>query len=160
MTEIPTKRTPETAADERIREILRAIDSWAADATSGLVAPVRAVCLRLAEMIADQRHHHLLHPEPLDAEQQRTLELVAERLRTAPMMRGLEHELEQLTEVELRSTGSWATVPGAQAEWTATAIQYLERRAATLPAGERPDPYWADDLVAGVIASLRSLMLR
>lgn len=160
MTGIPTKRTPEAVADERVREILRAVDSWAADATAGLDAAVRAVCLRLAEMIADQRHHHLLHPEPLDPDQQRVLELVAEHLRTAPVMRGLESELQQLTEVELRSTGSWATVPGAQAEWTATAIRYLERRAADLPPGERPDPYWADDLVAGVIASLRSLMLR
>jgi hypothetical protein len=93
MTEIPTKRTPETVADERILEILRAIDSWAADATAGLDAAVRAVCLRLAEMIADQRHHHLLHPEPLDPDQQRVLELVAEHLRTAPVMRGLEREL-------------------------------------------------------------------
>ena len=39
-------------------------------------------------------------------------------------------------------------------------MRYLERRAADLPPDERPDPYWADDLVAGVIASLRSLMLR
>ena len=160
MTDIPTKRTPETLADERIREILRAIDSWAADTTPGLDAAVRAVCLRLAELIADQRHHHLLHPEPLDPDRQRTLELVAERLRTAPVMRGLERELEQLTEVALRRTGSGATGPGAPGVWTATASRSLERRVADLPPGERPDPYWADDLVAGVIASLRSLMLR
>jgi hypothetical protein len=27
-----------------------------------------------------------------------------------------------------------------------------------LPAGERPDPYWADDVVAGIIASVRALI--
>nr|MBA2457584.1 hypothetical protein [Gemmatimonadales bacterium]MBA3556397.1 hypothetical protein [Gemmatimonadales bacterium] len=27
-----------------------------------------------------------------------------------------------------------------------------------LPSGERPDPYWADDVVAGIIASARALI--
>ena len=27
-----------------------------------------------------------------------------------------------------------------------------------LPAGERPDDYWADDVVAGIIASVRALI--
>ena len=73
-------------------------------------------------------------------------------------MRGLESELEALSALELRATGAWAVVPSAQAEWTATAIAYLEQRASELPAGERPEPYWADDLVAGVIASVRALV--
>ena len=27
-----------------------------------------------------------------------------------------------------------------------------------MPSGERPDPYWADDVVAGIIASARALI--
>ena len=46
----------------------------------------------------------------------------------------------------------------AQNEWITTAIRYLESCAGRLPAGERPDPYWADDVVAGVIASVRALI--
>jgi len=49
-------------------------------------------------------------------------------------------------------------VEGAQTEWIATAIQFLEKKSAALPAGERPDAYWADDVVAGVIASVRALI--
>ena len=60
--------------------------------------------------------------------------------------------------MELRSTGSWAVVASAQTEWITTAIRYLEGCAARLPPGERPDPYWADDVVAGVIASVRALI--
>ncbi|MDQ3426942.1 MAG: hypothetical protein M3477_03845, partial [Gemmatimonadota bacterium] len=37
-------------------------------------------------------------------------------------------------------------------------IQYLESCVAKLPAGERPDSYWADDVVAGIIASARALI--
>jgi hypothetical protein len=60
--------------------------------------------------------------------------------------------------LELRSTASWATVASAQTEWITTAIRYLEASAAKLPPGERPDPYWADDVVAGIIASVRALI--
>ena len=74
------------------------------------------------------------------------------------MIDGIEAHLEALAELELRSTGSWATVPTAQSEWVTTAIQYLEDRAAALPAAERPDPYWADDVVAGIIASVRAVI--
>jgi hypothetical protein len=73
---------------------------------------------------------------------------------------GVEDHLKGLEELELRSTGSWATVATAQAqsEWITTAIRYLEGCAAKLPAGERPDSYWADDVVAGIIASARALI--
>jgi hypothetical protein len=38
------------------------------------------------------------------------------------------------------------------------AIQYLEGRADALPEDQRPDPYWADDVVAGIIASVRAVI--
>lgn len=158
MAEFPPKRTPQIIADERVTQILRAADSWAADAPAPLTPVVRAVCLRLAEMIADARHEHLLNPEPLDPDAGLALDLIAKRLRSPATTRGLEEELEALSALELRATGSWAVVPSAQSEWTATAITYLEQRAATLPVAERPGDYWADDLVAGVIASFRALV--
>lgn len=158
MADIPPKRTPQIVADERVTQILRAADSWAADVPAALTPSVRAVCLRLAEMIADARHQHLLNPEPLDPDAAQALDLVASRLRDPATTRGLEHELEALSTLELRATGAWAVVPSAQSEWTATAIAYLEQRAAALPPSERPGAYWADDLVAGVIASFRALV--
>ncbi|HEX5004610.1 MAG TPA: hypothetical protein VFV65_04800 [Gemmatimonadales bacterium] len=158
MTEIPPKRTPQSIAEQRVQQILRAADSWAADVPPSLTPAVRAVCLRLGEMIADARHEHLLNPEPLEPEAIQVLDLVAVRLREPATIRGLETELEALTALELRATGSWAMVPSAQSEWTATAINYLEQRAAELPAAQHPGDYWADDLVAGVIASIRALV--
>jgi len=158
MADILPKRTPQTIADERVTQILRAADSWASDVPAPLTAAVRAVCLRLAEMIADSRHEHLPNPEPLDADATEALNLVANRLRAPATVRGLEEELQALSALELRATGSWAAVPSAQSEWSATAILYLEQRAASLPPAERPADYWADDLVAGVIASVRALV--
>lgn len=158
MAEFPPRRTPQTIADERVKQILRAADSWSSDVPAALTPAVRAVCLRLAEMIADSRHQHLLNPEPLDPDAEQALDLVAKRLRAPGTVEGLEQELEALAALELRSTGSWASVPAAQSEWTATAILYLEQRAAALPAADRPPDYWADDLVAGVIASVRALV--
>jgi hypothetical protein len=83
---------------------------------------------------------------------------VADKLRSREVTHGVEDHLKGLEELELRSTGSWATVASAQSEWITTAIRYLETCAAKLPAGERPDPYWADDVVAGIIASARALI--
>ena len=74
------------------------------------------------------------------------------------VVEGLESHLKGLEEMELRSTGSWAVIASAQNEWSSTAIRYLEDCAARLPADERPDPYWADDVVAGIIASARALI--
>ena len=53
MADILPKRTPQTIADERVTQILRAADSWAAEVPAALTPSVRAVCIRLAEMIAD-----------------------------------------------------------------------------------------------------------
>jgi hypothetical protein len=119
---------------------------------------IRAVCIRLAEMVADQRHYLAPLPEPQETERRAVLSMVADRLRSKPVTEGVDHHLKELAELELRSTGSWAVVETAQTEWITTAIRYLESCAARLPAGERPDPYWADDVVAGIIASARALI--
>jgi hypothetical protein len=119
---------------------------------------IRAVCIRLAEMVADQRHYLAPLPEPQETERRTVLSMVADRLRSKSVTDGVELHLKELEELELRSTGSWAMVASAQTEWITTAIRYLESCAARLPPGERPDPYWADDVVAGVIASVRALI--
>jgi hypothetical protein len=119
---------------------------------------IRAVCIRLAEMVADQRHYLAPLPEPQETERRTVLTLVADRLRSKSVTEGLDQHLKALEELELRSTGSWSTVASAQSEWITTAIRYLESCAARLPAGERPDSYWADDVVAGIIASARALI--
>ena len=139
-------------------EILRAADSWSKEAPPALFPAIRAVCIRLAEMVADQRHYLAPLPEPQESERSAVLSLIADRLRAPEVTRGLEPHLQALADLELRSTGSWATVASAQTEWITTAIRYLESCAAELPAADRPDPYWADDVVAGVIASVRALI--
>jgi hypothetical protein len=158
MVDSTRRPTPEEQAEQRIREILRAADSWSREAPRALMPPIRAVCIRLAEMVADQRHYLAPLPEPQETERRAVLSLVADRLRSKPVMEGVEHHLKELEELELRSTGSWAVVASAQTEWITTAIRYLEGCAARLPPAERPDPYWADDVVAGIIASARALI--
>jgi hypothetical protein len=150
--------SPDAQADQRIKEILRAAESWSREAPRALMPPIRAVCIRLAEMVADQRHYLAPLPEPQETERRTVLSLVADRLRSKPVMEGVEQYLKELEEMELRSTGSWAVLASAQTEWITTAIRYLEGCAARLPDGERPDPYWADDVVAGIIASVRALI--
>ena len=153
-----TRPTPDAQAEQRIREILRAADSWSREAPGALRPAIRAVCIRLAEMVADQRNYLAPLPEPQETERRNVLSMVADRLRSQQITHGVDQHLKALEELELRSTGSWAIVPSAQTEWITTAIRYLESCAAELPAGERPDPYWADDVVAGVIASVRALI--
>jgi hypothetical protein len=158
MSESPQRPTPESQAERQIQEILRAADSWSKEAPGALMPAIRAVCIRLAEMVADQRHYLAPLPEPQESERRTVLTLVADRLRSKPVTTGLEEHLKGLEEMELRSTGSWSMVASAQSEWITTAIRYLETCAARLPAGERPDSYWADDVVAGIIASARALI--
>jgi hypothetical protein len=145
-------------ADQRITEILRAATSWSSEAPGALEPAIRAVCIRLAEMVADQRHYLAPLPEPQESERSTVLALIADKLRSPTVTQGLKEHLKALEELELRSTGSWATVATAQTEWITTAITYLESCIRKLPPGERPDPYWADDVVAGVIASARALI--
>ena len=158
MADSTRRPSPDDQADQRIREILRAADSWSREAPRALMPAIRAVCIRLAEMVADQRHYLAPLPEPQESERRAVLSLVADRLRSRPVVEGVEQHLKELEELELRSTGSWAIVASAQTEWITTAIRYLEGCASRLPPGERPDPYWADDVVAGVIASVRALI--
>ena len=156
------RETPESgtmnSAEGTVTQILQAASSWAREAPAALTPAIRAVCVRLAEMVADQRHYLVPLPEPQQAERRTMLESVAGQLRSRPVTDGIEEHLQALAELELRSTGSWATVPTAQSEWVTTSIQYLESRAAALPAAERPDAYWADDVVAGIIASVRAVI--
>ena len=158
MADSTRRPSPEAQADQRIKEILRAADSWSREAPRALMPAIRAVCIRLAEMVADQRHYLAPLPEPQETERRTVLSLVAERLRSKQVVEGVEQHLKALEELELRSTGSWAIVASAQTEWITTAIRYLEGCAVRLPPGERPDPYWADDVVAGIIASVRALI--
>src|SRR5262249_6606603 len=108
--------------------------------------------------VADQRHYLAPLPEAQEVERTQVLALVAQRLASAGVAQGVEQHLSALTELELKSTASWALVPTAQAEWIRTAVEYLESCSARLPSGERPDPYWAEDVVAGVIASVRAVI--
>jgi len=158
MAEETRRRSPEQVAEQRIGEILGAAARWGREAPDALEPSIRAVCIRLAEMVADQRHYLAPLPEPQESERTAILSLIAEHLRSAAVTRGIEKHLESLAELELRSTGSWSLVAGAQAQWIETAIRYLEVCAGKLPEAEQPDPYWADDVVAGIIASVRALI--
>ena len=158
MAESPRRPTPEAQADLRVKEIMRAADSWAREAPRALMPAIRAVCVRLAEMVADQRHYLAPLPEPQESERRAVLSEIAERLRSKAVTSGIETHLQALAEMELRSTGSWSLVAGAQSEWIETAIRYLEACGRQLPAGDQPDSYWADDVVAGIIASARALI--
>ena len=141
-----------------MRDILRAAASWARDVPPPLTPAIRAVCVRLAEMVADQRHYLAPLPEPQESERTAVLNLTAERLRQPGVTQGIEPLLQELAEKELRSTGSWSLVDSPQSEWIAGAIGFLEAKARNLPADEQPDPYWADDVVAGIIASVRAVI--
>jgi hypothetical protein len=158
MTAPTDRRTPEAQADQLIRDILKAAEGWAREAPLALQPPVRAVTIRLGEMVADQRNYFAPLPGPQEAERAQVLQLVASGLASEAVSEGLEAQLAALTELELTSTSSWALVPSAQGEWVNTAMQYLNRCAREVPAEQQPDAYWADDVVAGVIASVRAVI--
>ncbi|MFI5235280.1 MAG: hypothetical protein ACHQXA_06195 [Gemmatimonadales bacterium] len=153
-----TKRSPEQLAEERLADIQRAAGSWAKEVPKTLQPAVRAVCVRLAEMVADQRHYLAPLPGPQESEREQVLRILVKHLTSKQATAGIEQELKELSEMELRSTGSWSLVPTAQSEWINTSIQFLELRGKALPKAEQPDAYWADDLVAGVIASVRAVI--
>jgi hypothetical protein len=146
------------SADDKIAAILRAAGSWASEAPAPLTPPIRAVCVRLAEMVADQRHYLAPLPEPQESERKAMLTEVANRLRTGPIARELKEQLDALAEMELRATGSWSLVAAAQTEWVQTAIEFLQKSTRAIPEAERPDEYWADDVVAGIIASVKGII--
>ena len=150
------ERIPNVPAEVRVTEILRAAASWAREAPTDLTPAITAVTLRLAEMIADRRHYRV-DPGSLGPEAD-FLDRVAELLRGEAATRGLAAELDALGELELRTTASWAAVPAAHAEWAAVAVDYLAARSARITGPDRPDPYWADDVVAGITASVRAIL--
>lgn len=158
MADTTNRPSPDAQAAQRVQEILRAAESWSTEAPAPLTPAIRAVCIRLAEMVADQRHYLAPLPQPQESEREQVLSGIAEQLRKPAVTAGLTQHFEALTQMELRSTGSWAINASAQSQWVNTAIQYLEHCAGRLPAAERPDPYWADDVVAGIIASCRALI--
>lgn len=151
-------QTLHAQALDKVSDILRAAASWSREAPSALTPAIRAVCVRLAEMVADQRHYLAPLPEPQETERRTVLSLVAERMRSPDVTRDIGPHLQTLADLELRATGSWSIVGSAQAEWITTAIQYLEEAAAELPEAERPDPYWADDVVGGIIVSVKAII--
>src|SRR5918994_2184897 len=106
MAESPRRPTPEAQADQRIADILRAADSWSREAPRALIPAIRAVCIRLAEMVADQRNYLAPLPEPQESERRTVLSMVADRLRFKPITQTVDHHLKALEELELRSTGS------------------------------------------------------
>jgi hypothetical protein len=148
----------EALADRKVADILRAAAGWARDVPGELTPAIRAVCIRLAEMVADQRHYLAPLPEPQEAERAALLTLTAERLRSSAVTGGLDPHLNELADLELRASGSWSLEEGAQAQWIATAIRFLDAKGSALPPDRRPDPYWADDVVAGIIVSVRAVV--
>lgn len=158
MTAPTERRPPEAQADQLVRDILKAAQGWAREAPPALMPAVRAVCIRLGEMVADQKNYFAPLPATQEAERAQVLDLVARRLASAAVTEGLEQQLAALSELELKSTSSWALVPSAQGEWISVAVQYLEGCAKQSPTDDLPDPYWADDVVAGVIASVRAVL--
>src|SRR4026208_1511908 len=106
----------DTLAEGKVADILRAAASWAKDVPPALTPPIRAVCVRLAELGADRRHYLAPLPEPQETERSTVLTLVAERLRSAPVTRNIESLLQELADIELRATGSWSAGEGAQAQ--------------------------------------------
>ena len=57
MPERTDRPSPEIQADQRVNDILKAAAGWAREAPPALQPAVRAVCIRLGEMVADQRHY-------------------------------------------------------------------------------------------------------
>src|ERR687886_993195 len=98
MSDSTRRPSPDAQADQRIREILRAADSWSREAPRSLMPPIRAVCIRLAEMVADQRHYLAPLPEPQETERRTVLSLLADRLRSQGVTHGLEPHLKALEE--------------------------------------------------------------
>ena len=145
-------------ADATVADILNAAASWAREVPPALTLPIRAVCVRLAEMVSDQRHYLAPLPEPQETERQTVLTMVADRLRSRAVTQGIDAALRELAERELRATGSWALVGNPQTEWVTTAIDYLRDCIRQLPEDQRPDDYWADDVAGGIVVSVRAIL--
>src|ERR671938_1166242 len=99
MADSTRRPSPDAQAEQRVQEILRAADSWSREAPSALMPPIRAVCIRLAEMVADQRHYLAPLPEPQETERRTVLTMIADRLRSPAVTRGIEPHLKALEEL-------------------------------------------------------------
>ena len=106
MAESPRRPTPEAQADQRITDILRAADSWSREAPRALTPAIRAVCIRLAEMVADQRHYLAPLPEPQESERSTVLSMVADRLRSNSVTQGLDQHLKERNFEQLVTTAA------------------------------------------------------
>ena len=80
MSETTDRQALEAQAAQRVADILRAAASWGKEAPQALQPAVRAVCIRLGEMVADQRHYLAPLPEPQESDRRTVLGLVAEQL--------------------------------------------------------------------------------
>lgn len=158
MPHVPDTGRISLTADETITAILRAAASWASEAPQELTPAIRAVCVRLAEMVADQRHYLAPLPEPRESERRAMLALVADRLRNGPIAHELRTHLDALATLELRATGSWSLVQSPLAQWQQTAITYLDTQARATIADGVLDEYWAEDVAAGIIASVKGII--
>ena len=158
MAESPRRPTPEAQAEQRITEILRAADSWAREAPGALMPAIRAVCIRLAEMVADQRHYLAPLPEPQETERRTVLTLVADKLRSKEVTSGGGRASEG-------AGGAGAPLHRVLGHGGHGA-ERVDHHRDPVPRGLRgqaarrraPDSYWADDVVAGIIASARALI--
>src|SRR5258706_5795276 len=112
MTETLDRKKLEALAEGKVADILRAAASWATDVPTALTPPIRAVCVRLAEMVADQRHYLAPLPEPQETERSTVLTMTAERLRARRVTHDIEPLLQELADLELRATGAWALAEG------------------------------------------------
>ncbi len=86
------------------------------------------------------------------------LAMVADRLRHGPIAHELRPHLDALAKLELRATGSWSLVQSPLAQWQQTAINYLDDQARNLAADAPHDEYWAEDVAAGIIASVKGII--
>ena len=80
MTAPTERRSPEAQAEQLCQSILKAAHGWAREAPPALQPSVRAVTIRLGEMVADQRNFFAPLPGPQEAERAQILALVAKRL--------------------------------------------------------------------------------
>lgn len=106
MAEPLDRKKLESLADGKAEDILRAAASWSNEVPPALTPAIRAVCVRLAEMVADQRHYLAPLPEPQETERAIVLTATAERLRAARVTEGIEPLLQELADIELRTTGA------------------------------------------------------
>lgn len=151
--------TWEQAVYPRRMEILRSGHQCAEESPSALRKAIVAVNARLADTVIFLRKAE----GDLDAESVRVLEALAGSLRESwestveRHLKGLEAAGLPWTSLSLGTVRSKEALSSVQTKAITAAIQYLEACVAKLSPAVRPEPAWADDLVAGLIASARAI---